>query len=635
MSSPLVAAILERVKTMPGEALIVIDPHGLVRCFAVLDELRVQEVDVVVWDEPLGSRWTWEDPRPAGGRLVVVDGRNAADCLPADVAYEATRRVSLAVDDLFGPLHRSIVIGLEWADREAAFEVAAELPAAALDPEHTASILLRRLHRLDPQVMDKPDALLDGLLRHHLVLRAMPMSVSLARHFSEQVGDTLPALRTLDALTDRGAFIGWLQEVWDRAATESGASELRSLLLAEGPAQGLDDYFSNGTLRPVPSEASVPGLPFGVSNDEGAERRRRVQSGIAEIEATLDRGDLTYDEWRTVAQQWAEVLATEYIDAYSAEPRIPALRARLEEAFWLWLPEHYPELATLPTIAVPAMVHRSIRPLEVASRAGKVALVVVDGLSLAVWRSILPIIRGKNWRVVEAATFAWLPTITAVSRQTIFSGKPPMFFASSIDTTAKEPALWRELWSEVAKLPEHNVGYAKVHLRNVGRDRLMSDPEFASQFGRPVLGVVVEDVDHEVHGEKLGERIFHAAICAWAKDGYLAKLLNTLLDDSYRIFLTSDHGFIEAETVGVSQAGVMADPHGRFERFSDPLIARQMIARSRIEGRLLWQNFGLPPQYVVVFAPLLGAMKQVGDRLLTHGGPTLEEVIVPWVDISR
>lgn len=133
----------------------------------------------------------------------------------------------------------------------------------------------------------------------------------------------------------------------------------------------------------------------------------------------------------------------------------------MEDAFWSWLPEHYPELAMLPTIAVPAMVHRAIRPLEVASRSGKIALVVVDGLSLAVWRSIVPIIRGNHWQVVEAATFAWLPTVTAVSRQTIFSGKAPMFFASSIDTTAKEPALWRELWSEVAKQPEHNVGYAR------------------------------------------------------------------------------------------------------------------------------------------------------------------------------
>ena len=50
---------------------------------------------------------------------------------------------------------------------------------------------------------------------------------------------------------------------------------------------------------------------------------------------------------------------------------------------------------------------------------------------------------------------------------------------------------------------------------------------------------------------------------------------------------------------------------------------------------LPWTNFGLPPDYLVVFAPLFGVLKPKGDHLLTHGGPTLEEVIVPWVTITR
>jgi len=147
--------------------------------------------------------------------------------------------------------------------------------------------------------------------------------------------------------------------------------------------------------------------------------------------------------------------------------------------------------------------------------------------------------------------------------------------------------------------------------------------------------MVVEDVDHEIHGERLGERVLHAGLQAWAREGRFTELLTLMLDDGYQIFLTSDHGFIEAETVGVSQAGVMADPHGRFEKYSDKRIARRAIDTSKLPGRWAWHNFGLPADYLVVFAPILGAMKPKGDRLLTHGGPTLEEVVVPWVTIER
>src|SRR5690606_40979655 len=35
----------------------------------------------------------------------------------------------------------------------------------------------------------------------------------------------------------------------------------------------------------------------------------------------------------------------------------------------------------------------------------------------------------------ESAIFAWIPTLTSVSRQSIFSGKPPLYFPSSINST--------------------------------------------------------------------------------------------------------------------------------------------------------------------------------------------------------
>lgn len=635
MSLSLVDAVLDLVRTMPGETITVVDPDGFVRSLPVLDALRQSAVEAVSWDEPLESRLAWEEPASVGGRLVIVDQPYRADVLPADILAATSRRVPISADQLFGPLDRSIVVQLDWADREAAYVVAHEMPAKALNASDTASQLLRRLHRLDPDVMSQPAALLEGLLRHHRAIRGAPISSSLAKVFADAVGDPLPGLRSIDAVVDRGAFVAWLQANWDQMATVAAAESIRALLLADGPAQLLDDYFEDGILRPVDQEASVGALPFGVSKDPSIVTRRRVASGIAAISEELDGGAVTYDGWRSIAERWAEVLAAQYSEVVEPGPDLAALRVRLNDAFVAWLFEHYSELATLPSVTVPAMVHRASRVLEADSRDGKVALVVVDGLSIAVWRTILPIIRAVDWRISEAATYAWLPTITSISRQAIFAGRPPSFFGSSIGTTSKEAALWRSWWSETTKLPEHEIGYVNLHLRNLGEGGLGANAAFLGQLGRQVLGIVVDDVDHEIHGERLGEGVLHAGLRTWAKEGHLSRLLTTLLDDGYRITLTSDHGFIEAESVGVSQAGATADAHGRFEVFTDPLIAEHAIAKSKLEGRLPWTNFGLPPDYLVVFAPLFGVLKPKGDHLLTHGGPTLEEVIVPWVTITR
>ena len=75
-----------------------------------------------------------------------------------------------------------------------------------------------------------------------------------------------------------------------------------------------------------------------------------------------------------------------------------------------------------------------------AGHARKVALVVMDGLSLDQWVTIresalagLPELLCR-----ESALFAWVPTLTAVSRQALFAGKVPLFFAASLYTTDKE-----------------------------------------------------------------------------------------------------------------------------------------------------------------------------------------------------
>ena len=631
----MVDAIVDRVRTMPGETMIAIDPDGLVRSVAVLDALCIKTVDVVAWEEPLQSRLDWERPTPSGGRVVVVDQPYRADVLPADVLAVATRRVIVSADDHFAPLDRSIVVQLDWADREAAFAIAAELPAKPLDAGQTASQILRRLYRLDPDVMDKPQALLEGLLRYHRSMRAAPISASLAALFEEAVGDPLPGLKTAAALVDKGTFLLWLQTAWDAAATDANSGVLRSLRLADGPAQLLDDYFDQGALRPVDSTVAVGQLPFGVTADAGIDAKRRVESGLAAIRDALDAGEIAYDGWRAIAERWADVLAAQYTDVVEPGAALAALRVRMNTAFVAWLFDHYADLATLPTVAVPPMVHRAARVIEHASRETKVALVVVDGLSLAVWRTILPLTRRENWRISEASTFAWLPTITPISRQAIFAARPPAFFASSIGTTSKEGALWRAYWSEAAKLPDHEIGYAGLHLRNLADGDARRDPVFSSQLGRRVLGVVVEDVDHELHGERLGEGVFHAGIRTWAKEGHLARLLGVLLEEGYHVFLTSDHGFVEAESVGVSQVGATADPHGRFERFFDQSMLEHAVGKSKLDGRLAWTNYGLPPDYLVVFAPLFGVFKPKGERLLTHGGATIEEVVVPWVEITN
>ena len=54
----------------------------------------------------------------------------------------------------------------------------------------------------------------------------------------------------------------------------------------------------------------------------------------------------------------------------------------------------------------------------------------------------------KAWRFQESTAFAWVPTLTSVTRQSIFAGEPPLYFPDSLETTSKEKAHWLRFWED-------------------------------------------------------------------------------------------------------------------------------------------------------------------------------------------
>lgn len=65
-----------------------------------------------------------------------------------------------------------------------------------------------------------------------------------------------------------------------------------------------------------------------------------------------------------------------------------------------------------------------------------------------------------NISLEEHACFSWVPTITSISRQALFSGKKPFAFAESLLTTSKEEPLWLEFWQNKG-LAKREIKYAK------------------------------------------------------------------------------------------------------------------------------------------------------------------------------
>ena len=117
-------------------------------------------------------------------------------------------------------------------------------------------------------------------------------------------------------------------------------------------------------------------------------------------------------------------------------------------------------------------------------------------------------------------------------------------------------------------------------------------------------------------------------------EGYMAKLLNLLLDHDFQIFLTSDHGNIESVGCGRPSEGAIADLRGERVRVYPDSLLRSKIKKSFLNA-MEWPTIGLPDDFLSLLAPDRLAFITEGARTVAHGGISIEELIVPLIRMEK
>jgi hypothetical protein len=114
----------------------------------------------------------------------------------------------------------------------------------------------------------------------------------------------------------------------------------------------------------------------------------------------------------------------------------------------------------------------------------------------------------------------------------------------------------------------------------------------------------------------------------------LAALVGRLLDQGYEVWLTADHGNIECTGQGRPKEGVIAETRGERARVYPTPELRDQVAGAFDFGRA-WSPIGLPPGYFPLLASGQDAFVSADERIVAHGGLSIEEVLVPLVKLER
>lgn len=630
---------------------LVSDPDGLLSGEAALVELARRGFTLIQAGDPVLLRHQVETARPfSTEQPVLIVTRGRLEELPYDL-WQPGHRVQLSLHACFPNLVYPIVKTLSPAQLERLAD--SPPPLEPLGRQKTVDFLLRAVFAADPALLARPHQLVAWLNQYHATQDPLPPI--LRDGLSERLA-RLPVYRAWDLnglLSDPQRYADFIQAEWSayiQSATGQISAETRGKYRL---AFEQDDALQNlipalvrkRVLAPL-SVISANALPEwakpGVQSKDPHQQNLRAL--FVELEQQLSGGlaeNSSWAQWKTAAAAWAELNALWFerpIESGAPEQqRWRSLCQALDQRFLAWLKTHYAPLAA-QRLPVPKQVHHIPHYLAYLRSLGvvrKFALLVLDGLSLTDWGIIRAAWepRHPDWKFQAEQLLAQIPTITALSRYSLISGLRPSDFGADLDHLPAEARKWELFWAN------EGLSQAAVLCRAISLDR--ADTPTESDSPRVEALCLIDDtLDKLTHHATLGAADQQSSLRLWLEAGRepgserLEQLIAGLLARDFTVFIASDHGHVAALGFGQPSEGLLAQTRGKRARLYADRLAAQRV-QTAFPDTILWENDSVnPPQLFGLMPAARQAFAPSGEWVVTHGGLSLDEVVVPWIRID-
>lgn len=286
----------------------------------------------------------------------------------------------------------------------------------------------------------------------------------------------------------------------------------------------------------------------------------------------------------------------------------------LQNRFKEFIFNNYSKLSSYSIYDGPVLLNRVPDYIFMNSR--KPALIVMDGMSIVDWLIISETLDGISYKY--NSTYAIIPTITSVSRQCLLSGKLPIELERPFNLVYE-----KKLFFE--KAMENGYNEQKIKY-NRGYD-------FEINHMDKCVCTVINDIDDLIHSQKQGNMGMYNDVRLLASSGKLNELIKKLYNHNFDIYIASDHGHRETETIG-SPRGMGVEVETRSKR---TLILKDFADYERIIdefGMIEYPGYFLNRDFKYLLCEHDKSFGPKGNTVLSHGGISIEEVIVPFIKIE-
>jgi hypothetical protein len=592
--------ILEQFVPNISKLSIVSDPDNLLTEEKMAVTLRNRGFDILEFNDAIEFRYAYESKYRSiwdeGNKteLVVIIHTQKADLnyLPYDL-LEKGKKFYFNIAEIF-PMFSPYILGfLDKSLFDTLYLFREKYPKSKQGDKFTIDFLLRYVYKIDINTINDELDLIKSLLHIHynnleipaLYIQRIVGLINEKKIFTSLQIDTL--------LNNKDYFIDYLMEKHKEIVVDS--PEVQVLQVLNKKTKKIDILFKH-------------------------------------IESENIENYSNHKEWINLSWKFANIISFVYQNSNTNYiEQLESVYAKINDFYEKWLTSHYSALITIPSIS-PTMVHHIPHYLAYQYRQNKtrIALIIIDGLALNQWITLRDSLEIKNIQFIEKALFAWIPTLTSVSRQSIFSGKSPYEFESSIDTTEKEEKFWSLFW-ENNNLEKQSI----IYLKGVDTNEKIKEVEDKLTQSKTVIaGLVVNKIDNIMHGMQMGMEGFHNQIKLYGKNDLINKLLSELIKNNYEVWITSDHGNTECIGRGQPHEASIAKSRGERVRIYKSKDLLESI-KNKYPWSEYWNSSSLPKNYLPLIAKGNSAFLPESNYAISHGSISMQETIVPFIKVIR
>lgn len=315
-----------------------------------------------------------------------------------------------------------------------------------------------------------------------------------------------------------------------------------------------------------------------------------------------------YSDWFAIAEEKAQ------LDVMAVQYDVEVDTQEINRLFQQYALAQFGKLSQNIDKASPVLVSKAMDYMH--GHSDKFIMIVMDGMSEFDWKIISSSFVGLPYE--KSSMFAMIPSTTSVSRQCLLSGKYP--------SQLLEP--WKQ-------------SKEKTEFVNCAKDLGYSDTQigyergYDAQFGSFVKcgAVIINDVDDMVHAQTQGRLGMFNDITVLANQKKLPDMTQRFLAAGYDIYITADHGNTVCTGLGkLMGTGVEVETKSRrmvvLKDFADKagLIEKY--------GLVDYPKYYLSKEYDYLICDVGDSFDAKSEDVMTHGGITLDEVVVPFIKIK-